>query len=47
MNGAQKLQGYDVYSLLHYYTSERPAPGLLAKINLDLRVLHKRPDGFP
>ena len=36
-----------MYSLLHYYLMlERVRLRSLAKINLDLRVLHKRPDGF-
>ena len=34
------------YSLLALLMSERVRLRSLAKINLDLRVLHKRPDGF-
>ena len=51
LNGRDKLPGYDVQTLLALLGSDRCRAGdatvkSLAKINLDLRVLNKRPDGF-
>ena len=49
LNGREKLHGHDVHSLIHVTECRRSAARRLrslAKINLDLRVLHRRPDGF-